>query len=61
MPGKMKITERMRLYKYRIPFLLEDYLGFNRRYEIAYQIPNNLVVIFLHTFIFHYRLILKEN
>eukprot|EP00347_Sterkiella_histriomuscorum_P014262 403361554 len=42
-PEAKKYTDLMRLYRQRIPFLLEDYFGFDRRYEIAHHIPGNLI------------------
>lgn len=36
--------ELYRLYKQRLPYLIEDYLGLNMSYYISKQIPNNLIV-----------------
>lgn len=34
----------MKLYRQRISYVLEDYLGLDRRYEIAQHTPGNLLV-----------------
>lgn len=38
--------ELYRLYRQRLPYLIEDYLGINMNYYTSIQIPNNLIVRF---------------
>lgn len=41
---KVNIIEKYRLYRQRLPYLIEDYLGINMNYYTSIQIPNNLIV-----------------
>ena len=42
--NKNSWSDVVRLYKQRLPYLVEDYLGINMNYYISRQIPNNLLV-----------------
>ena len=37
--------ELYRLYRQRLPYLIEDYFGINMNYYTSIQIPNNLLVM----------------
>lgn len=43
---RTKNFELLRMYKQRLPYMIEDYLGINMNYYTSIQIPNNVIVSF---------------
>ena len=42
--SRTNYLEYYRLYRHRLPYIIEDYLGINMNYYSSQQVPNNLIV-----------------